>query len=80
MIDYLTMFWSKTYELFDSVNVPGFSVSIADITIGAFIAVASLGILKLIFGLGNSSLSAINRLGGNNKNIKIHHNRSNDEK
>lgn len=84
MVSYLTMFFEKTYELLNSVNVPGFNISIMTVMLGAVGAVVSISLLKLIFGLGNSAVSGGSRFltqnGGNNKNIRTSKERKDDTK
>lgn len=89
MLSYLRVFFEKTYELFDSVNVPGFNISIMTVLLGAFGALVSISLLKMIFGLGNSAVSGgfstlagmrVSQRGGNNEKIKISKERSKDKK
>lgn len=71
---------ANTYNFLNSINVPGFNVSFLHIMLGAVGALVSIALLKLIFGLGNSSVSSLGRSirGGNNNNIKISNDRKGD--
>lgn len=84
MISFLTMFFDKTYQLFASIRVPGFNVSILGVLLGSISAVVSISLLKIFFGLGNSAVSGSSHIfkqnGGNNKNIKISEKRKGDTK
>lgn len=81
MLNFLTMFLQKTYDLLSTIRVPGFNISLISIMFGSIGAMVSISLLKMIFGLGNTSvsggLSSLKSLssrdvsGGNNKNIKI---------
>lgn len=80
----LKEFLGSTYELMCSIKVPGFNISFMSVFMGAFGAVVSVAVMKLIFGLGNSAVSSLGSMlrsgqhGGNNKNIKISENRKGD--
>lgn len=82
----LREFLQQTYNFMNSIYVPGFNISFMSVFLGAFGAVVSIAILKLIFGLGNSSISSLgsafrgSQRGGNNKNIKISNDRKGDER
>lgn len=82
MISFLTTFFQKTYELFSSVNIPGFNVSILSVWFGAAGAICSIAILKLFFGIGNSTVSGgssfFKQKGGNNQRIKVSKERKGD--
>lgn len=71
-----------TYDLMNSIMVPGFNISILAVLVGACGAMVSIGLLRLIFGLGNSSVSSMGRSvqGGNNKKIKTSKERKGDKK
>lgn len=80
MFHYLTGYLANVYNFMNSINIPGFNISFLQLFMGAFGAVVSIGLLKLIFGLGNSAVSSLGRSirGGNNNNIKISSNRKGD--
>lgn len=87
MISFLTTFFQKTYELFASVRVPGFNISLISVLFGSFGAIVSISVLKTFFGLGNSSVSgglgtmhSVRQKGGNNKKLKISEERKKDKK
>ena len=91
MLSYSLVFWGdvmdiiatllqSTYDFMNSIYVPGFNISFMSVLLGACAAMVSIGLLKLIFGLGNSSVSSLGRSvrGGNNKNIRISNDRKGD--
>lgn len=80
-LELLKTLLQSTYDFMNSIMVPGFNVSFLSIMMGACGAMVSIGLLKLIFGLGNSSVSSLGRSirGGNNQNIKISKERKSDE-
>lgn len=84
MISFLTTFFQKTYDLFNSIRVPGFNISIMSVMLGALGALVSISLLKMFFGLGNSAVSGgsshFTQKGGNNLRMKIHELRKGDEK
>lgn len=87
MIDFLTTFFAKTYELLSTIRVPGFNISILTVMYGSVGALLSISLLRLFFGLGNSVVSGGSSLargayhkGGNNNNIKISDERKGDKK
>lgn len=68
----LREFLFQSYNFMDSIKVPGFNVSFISVYLGLFGTVVSIAILKLIFGLGNSSTGSGRSVrGGNNNNIKV---------
>lgn len=81
VVKLLSEFLNSAYQFIDSIKVPGFNISFMDIMLGSCGALLSISLLKLIFGLGNSSVSSLGRSirGGNNNNIKISKNRKGDE-
>ena len=84
MVSYLQTFFELTYELFASIRVPGFGISILVVLLGSVGAVVSISLLKMFFGIGNSAVSGGSRYffqkGGNSRNIKIDEKRRGDEK
>lgn len=84
MVSFLEMFFDYTYQLFASIKVPGFDISVLGVFLGAITAVVSIAILKMLFGLGNSAVSGgsshFTQKGGNNIRMKIAEKRKGDTK
>lgn len=79
MLELIKTVLSNAYNFMDSIKVPGFNISFMAIFMGAVGAMVSIGLLKMIFGLGDSTVSSIHiGRAGNNKNIKISNERKGD--
>lgn len=81
MLELISTFLDCTYEFLNSIRIPGFNISFMSVLFGAFGAVISIALLKMFFGLGDSSFSSGSSIrGGNNKRIKISSERRGDER
>lgn len=79
MMNIISTFLEKTYELLNTVVFPGTGFSILQLMITAFFLSAVISILKFLFMLPSGG-GAEYGTGGNNSEIKVDDKRKNDTK
>ena len=80
MIDFIVMFFSKTWEFF-KIPWPGFNFSIGSVFLAVLLSVGALTAITKMTGVSiTGTVRGFGFRGGNNQNIKISSERKGDAK